>query len=176
MTFIRFVTDHLRTKGIDIQEQIRLYCPKCIREVTNREAIEARVRDGKLDIPCQFCETAVVIPNSVEEIYRRDPSLGQKQEQLTRTVEQRTEAEVQQFRADQQQYTAAEDRQIHILHLSDFHFGDDAFAGVCRTQLETDLIQELDIRRLDYLILRATWPTARPRRNTTWPLQWWTDW
>ena len=66
VTFIRFVTDHLRAKGIDIQEQIRLYCPQCAREVTNREAIEARVRDGKLDIPCQFCGTAVVIPRSVE--------------------------------------------------------------------------------------------------------------
>jgi WD40 repeat protein/GTPase SAR1 family protein/predicted MPP superfamily phosphohydrolase len=153
VTFIRFVTDHLRAKGIDIQEQIRLYCPKCTKEVTNREAIETRVRDGKLDIPCQFCETAVVIPKSVEEIYRRDPLLGQKQQQLTKTVEKRTEAEVKQFRADQQQYTASEDHKIHILHLSDLHFGDETFAGVCRTQLETDLIQELDIRRLEYLII-----------------------
>ena len=153
VTFIRFVTDHLRAKGIDIQEQIRLYCPKCAKEVTNREAIEARIRDGKLDIPCQFCETAVVIPKSVEEIYRRDPSLGQKQEQLAKTVEKRTEAEVKQFRADQQQYTSEEDHQIHILHLSDLHFGDDAFAAVCRTQLETDLIQELGIRRLEYLVI-----------------------
>lgn len=153
VTFIRFVTDHLRAKGIDIQEQIRLYCPKCAREVTNREAIEARIRDGKMDIPCQFCETAVVIPKSVEEIYRRDPSLGQKQEQLTKTVEQRTEAEVKQLRADQQQYTAAEDHRIHILHLSDLHFGDDTFADFCRTQLETDLKQELGIRRLEYLVI-----------------------
>ena len=153
VTFIRFVTDHLRAKGIDIQEQIRLYCPKCAKEVTNREAIEARIRDGKLDIPCQFCDTAVVIPKSVEEIYRRDPSLGEKQQQLAKTVEKRTEAEVKQFRADQQQYTAAEDHRIHILHLSDLHFGDDTFAGVCRTQLETDLIQELGIRRLEYLVI-----------------------
>lgn len=153
VTFIRFVIDHLSAKGIDVQEQIRLYCPKCTREVTNREAIETRIRDGKLDIPCQFCKTDVVILKSVEEIYRRDPSLGEKQEQLTKVVEQRTEAEVQQFRADQQQYRAVEDRQIHILHLSDLHIGDDAFAGVCRTQLETDLIQELRVRRLEYMII-----------------------
>ncbi len=153
VTFIRFVTDHLRAKGIDVQEQIRLYCHVCSREVTNREAIEARIRDGKLDITCQFCATAVVIPKSVEEIYRRNPSLGRKQEQLTKTVEKRTEAEVKQFRGDQQQYTAAEDHRIHLLHLSDLHFGDDAFAGVCRAQLETDLIQDLRIRRLEYLIL-----------------------
>ena len=159
VTFIRFVTDHLRTKGIDIQEQIRLYCPKCSREVTNREAIEARIHGGKLDILCQFCDTAVVIPNSVEEIYRRDPSLSKKQEQLAKTVEIRTEAEVEQFRADQRQYTAIEDHRIHILHLSDLHFlsdlhvEDDRFVSICRTQLQTDLIKELGVRRLAYLVI-----------------------
>nr|VFK60552.1 MAG: WD domain-containing protein, G-beta repeat-containing protein [Candidatus Kentron sp. TUN]VFK69884.1 MAG: WD domain-containing protein, G-beta repeat-containing protein [Candidatus Kentron sp. TUN] len=94
VTFIRFVTDHLRAKGIDIKEQIHLYCPKCAKEVTNREAIEMRIRAGKLDIPCQFCDTAVVIPQSVEEIYRREPSLSEKQQQLMETVKKRTEAEV----------------------------------------------------------------------------------
>jgi hypothetical protein len=149
VTFIRFVTDHLRAKGIDIQEQIRLYCPNCSREVTNREAIEARIQDGKLEIPCQFCDTAVVIPKSVEEIYRRDPSLGAKQQQLAKTVETRTEAEVKQLRADGQQYTEEKGPRIHILHLSDLHFGDDTFAGVCRTQLETDLTLELKVKRLE---------------------------
>lgn len=153
VTFIRFVTDHLRAKGIDIQEQIRLYCPKCSKEVINREAIETRIRYGKLDIPCQFCDTAVVIPRSVEEIYRRDPSLGEKQQQLAEIVEQRTESEVKQFRADQVQYTAAEDHRIHVLHLSDLHFTDDTFADVWRTQLESDLIQELGIHRLEYLVI-----------------------
>lgn len=153
VTFIRFVTEHLRAKGIDIQEQIRLYCPKCAREVTNREAIETRVQDGKLDIPCQYCNTAIVIPRSVEEIYSRDPALGAKQQQLAETVEKRTATEVAQFRADQQQYTGAEEQGIHILHLSDLHLGDDALAGIYRMQLETDLIQELGIRRLEYLVI-----------------------
>jgi small GTP-binding protein len=153
VTFIRFITDHLQSKGIDIHEQIRLYCPKCSNEVTNREAIETRVRDGKLDIPCQFCGTAVVIPKSVEEIYRRDPSLGETQQQLAATVKKRTEAEVKQFQLDQQQYTATEDDRIHILHLSDLHFTNNTLAGVWRTQLETDLIEELEIRRLEYLII-----------------------
>ena len=153
VTFIHFVTDHLRAKGIDIQEQIRLYCPNCSKEVTNREAIEARIRDRKLDILCQFCDTAVVIPKSVEEIYRRDPSLSKKQRQLAANVEKRTEAEVKQFRSDQQQYTATEDHRIHILHLSDLHFDNDTFADVWRSQLETDLKKELDIRRLEYLVI-----------------------
>ena len=153
VTFIRFVTDHLRAKGIDIQQQIRLYCPGCSQEVTNREAIEVRVQAGKLDISCQFCDTAVVIPDSVEEIYRRDPTLGEKQRQLADTVEKRTAAEVEQFRSDQRQYTAEEDDRIHILHLSDLHLEDAATADVCRTQLETDLIQELKVKRLEYLVI-----------------------
>ncbi len=153
VTFIRFVTDHLRTKGIDIQEQIRLYCAKCAKEVTNREAIEARIRDGKLDIPCQYCDTAILVPKSIEERYRRDSSLGEKQQQLAETVEQRTAAEVKQFRADQRQYTGAEDQRIHILHLSDLHLENETQAQVYRTQLETDLIKELRVKRLEYLVI-----------------------
>jgi GTPase SAR1 family protein/predicted phosphodiesterase/RNase P subunit RPR2 len=153
VTFIRFVTDHLQNKGIDIREEIRLYCPKCGKEVTNREAIEARIQDGKLDIPCQYCDTAILIPKSIEDLYRQDPSLGEKQQQLAVTVEQRTEAEVAQFRADQRQYTGAEDQRIHLLHLSDLHLENEAQAQVYRTQLETDLIQELKVKRMEYLVI-----------------------
>lgn len=153
VTFIRFITEHLRSKGIDIKEQIRLYCPNCTSEVINRDAIEARIRQSKLDIPCQFCDTAIIIPKSVEEIYQRDPMLVERQKELAQIVEERTEAEVKQFRVDQQQYTTAKDQQVHILHLSDLHFEDDTFPGVWRTQLETDLKKELGITKLEYLVL-----------------------
>ena len=66
VTFIRFVTDHLLAKGIDIKEEIRLYCPNCNKEVKNREAIESRVNEGFLDIPCQYCATAVLIPQRLK--------------------------------------------------------------------------------------------------------------
>src|SRR5262249_40752876 len=89
VTFIRFITDHLRNKGIDIQEKIILYCPKCGKEVTNREAIEVRVQAGDLEIPCQYCSTSILIPKSIEERYRRDPSFGAAQQQLAATVEKR---------------------------------------------------------------------------------------
>jgi predicted MPP superfamily phosphohydrolase len=153
VTFIRFVTDHLRTKGIDIKEQIRLYCPKCSKEVTNHEAIAARVDAGFLDIPCQYCATTILIPRSIEERYQRDPALGEKQEQLAITVKRRTVAELEQFRADQHQYTQAEDPNIHILHLSDLHCEDSACSDLYRAQLETDLIRELGVRRLEYVVI-----------------------
>jgi small GTP-binding protein len=153
ITFIRFVTDHLRTKGIDIQEQIPLYCTKCGKEVKNREAIEARVNTGKLDIPCQFCGTSVIIPKSIEERYQRDRSLVGKQRQLVENVAKRTEKEIEEFKDDLQQYKQEKDHRIHILHLSDIHLETESQARKYQMQLETDLKNELDVKKLEYLVI-----------------------
>lgn len=153
VTFIRFITDHLRTKGIDIREEIRLYCPKCGKEIKNRDAIEMRVEDGFLDIPCQYCAAAVMIPRSIEERYMHDNMLAQKQYELAKTVGQRTEREIEEFKSDQQQYSQDEDNRIHILHLSDIHLENKSQAQIYRTQLETDLIKELKVKRLEYLVI-----------------------
>jgi small GTP-binding protein len=153
ITFIRFVTDHLRTKGIDIQEHIRLYCTKCGEEVKNREAIEARVNNGKLDIPCQFCSTSVIITKSIEERYLRDRSLAGKQRQLVKNVAIRTEEEIEEFKDDLQQYKQEKDHRIHILHMSDIHLETESQARKYRMQLETDLKNELNVKRLEYLVI-----------------------
>ncbi len=154
VTFIRFITDHLKTKGIDIKERIRLYCPSCHKEVQNREAIENRVRAGKLDIPCQYCDTAILIPHSIEERYRSDQAYGEKQRQLAAIVEQRTHQELQEFQADRMHYTTQPpDQSLHILHLSDLQICANDDVSLFRARLESDLIQELDVRRLDYLII-----------------------
>ncbi len=153
VTFIRFVTDHLRTKGIDIQEEIRLYCPNCGKEVKNREAIEARIKDRFLDIPCQYCATSILIPKGINERYRHDNELLDKQKELIETVGRRTKKEIIQLKANQQQYSSEGDDKIHILHLSDLHLFNKEQAQVYKTQLETDLIKELKVRRLEYLII-----------------------
>nr|VFK26502.1 MAG: GTPase SAR1 family protein [Candidatus Kentron sp. MB] len=152
VTFIRFITDHLRARGVDIEEEIRLYCPNCGEEVTNHAAI-GRVAAGKPDIPCQFCDTAIPIPRSVEELYRRDPKLDETQRQLVAAVEDRTKKEKAEFCADQRQYTAGEGKRLHILHLSDLHLTDEGATNVYRAQLETDLRQKLGIQRLAYLVI-----------------------
>lgn len=153
VTFIRFVTDHLRAKGIDIQEQIRLYCPNCGEEVKNRKAIEARVKVGKLDIACQYCDTSIMIPKSIEERYWGDRTLVEKQQELVQIVEQRTTKELEEFKADQQQYTQEADHRIHILHLSDIHLESRSQTLQYRMKLETDLIKELKLKQLKYIVI-----------------------
>ena len=153
--FIRFITDHLHNKGIDLGERIRLYCPKCNREVENREAIAARVSAGRLDIPCQYCpdDTLVFIPRSIEEHYRSNLSYAEKHQLLSETVERRTSQEAERFKSDQRQYTSGSDHLIRILHLSDIHLGTQEEALKYRIQLEADLKRELEISRLDYLVI-----------------------
>jgi predicted MPP superfamily phosphohydrolase len=60
---------------------------------------------------------------------------------------------VEQLRADQRLSAHANGAGIHILHLSDLHLENEEQAQVYRTQLETDLIHELDVKRLGYLVL-----------------------
>jgi small GTP-binding protein len=153
ITFIRFVIDHLRTKGINIEEEIQLYCPKCGREITNREAVEERIKSGQLDIPCQYCGASVLIPHGIEERYWGDQKLVEKQRQLAQTVKDRTEQEAKGFREDQQLYTQETDSRIHILHLADIHLGNKDDAQKYRIQLETDLRKELKVQRLEYLVI-----------------------
>lgn len=151
--FIFFITDHLRTKGIHIQEQILLFCPNCSKEVKNRDAIRVRIENGHLDIPCQYCATNVLIPRSIEERYIKDPSLERKQQELITTIERRSEYEIVQFKTDKQQYEEKEDKSINILHLSDLHLESVSQAQIFRTQLESDLKKELKIGHLDYLVI-----------------------
>lgn len=153
VTFIRFVTDHLRDKGIDIEERIRLYCPKCGKEVTNREAIDTQVQAGNLDIPCQYCRTAVLIPGSIEALYHRNRSYPEKQLELKRRADSRSQQETRQFQEDSRRYTQEKGDLVHILHLSDMHITTDAEARKYRAQLMTDLERSLRIKRTEYLVL-----------------------
>lgn len=152
VTFIRFITDHLRSRGLAIQEQIRLAC-RCGKEILNRDAVSARLASGKLDIPCQYCGATVIIPRSVEERYRGDRAYPEKQLQLANAAKKRTEQEIQEFKADRASYTRPEPNGVlHLLHLSDLHIRDAAEIQTYRTQLVSDLTLELKVKRLEYMI------------------------
>jgi small GTP-binding protein len=152
VTFVAFITDHLLMKGIDVREYIRLYCPKCGHEIENHAAIEARIAAGKLDIPCQYCDTSVIIPRGIDERYKSDPAYAIKQRDLSQTAHARTRQELQDFHSDREQFfEETPSPRLRILHLSDIHANVPGEGRLRRTQLEADLMKELGIRRLAYV-------------------------
>jgi predicted phosphodiesterase len=153
VTFLRFVTDHLEAQVTDVVESLRLCCGNCGKEVQDREPIEARVRERQFGIPCQYCDSLVMIPRSIEERYRSRNGCVRKQRELRRASRKRTAPEIGSVRNDGRQYSAETDDRIRILHLSDIHMESPADAGGHRAHLETDLIKELGISRLDYLVI-----------------------
>lgn len=153
VTFIRFVSEHIRAKGINIQERVCLHCPQCKEEVTDIKAIEHRIQHGERDIPCQYCRAAVSIYRTVEERYQSDQTQEKTQCSLQKKATERTAREIVQFKADKREYTMQHHDGVKILHLSDIHVGTDEEARIYRVQLEADLKQELGIRGLDYLVI-----------------------
>lgn len=151
--FVRFITDHLRSRGIDIVERIRLDCPRCGKEVKNRDAIESRLHLGKSDIPCQYCGSEVAIPRSIEDRYRSDLSPSERQPDLAHIVEKRTAQEIEQFRSDHHHYSGEVSAVVHILHIADLHVQIPSQVYKYRTQLDTDLLKELGVRRLEHLVV-----------------------
>ena len=151
--FIRFITDHLRTKGLDVQEQIRLFC-SCGKEIKNRNAINERIKIGKLNIICQYCDNIVLIPRSIKEHFRKNQDFMHFQQKLEDTVEQRTNKEIENFKNDHKKYSInTNNRCLNLLHISDIHLGKISEAKKYKVQLENDLINELNISSLDYIVI-----------------------
>ncbi len=153
VVFIRFVTEHLQVRDPGIEEHIPLYCPSCGREIKDQEAIEDRLKNEHLDIPCQFDGTMVIIPRSIEELYNSDPVYQHKKEELTVTVRENKRQTVEQFRQEQRDYTRTEGPMIHILHLSDIHLPREGDPMQHLSKLDSDLRNELEVSRLEYLVL-----------------------
>lgn len=161
--FIMFITDHLKMKGIDIEEHIPVFCRKCDKEIRNQEAIDARMQAGFLDIPCQYCGFMVIIPQSIEQLYERNTSLLQKQKEIIQVEQEWKAQEIKDFKSDQLHYSKEKDSVIHILHISDIHIQSQTQINSLRLQLETDLIKNLDIKRIEYLVITgdiATYSTV----------------
>jgi predicted MPP superfamily phosphohydrolase len=93
-----------------------------------------------------------LIPQSIEELYIRDPGLKKKQKELEETVVERTKKEIMQFKDDKQQYVRKEDNRIQILHISDIHLKNKSQANKYFNQLVIDL-KMLEVNRLGYIII-----------------------
>lgn len=154
VTFIRFITDHLRTKGLDIQEKIKLYCLECKREFVNWDAVEERIKQKKLYIVCQYCDSNTIIPRSIEEKFKNNNKYMDKQDELVEEVEKRTKNELQEFKEDYKNFTLdASNSKKYILHLSDVHISTDDDTELYKMQLELDLKNQLGIKMLHYLVV-----------------------
>jgi len=154
ITFIRFVTDHLRAKGLDIQEKLKLYCIDCKREIENWNAIEDRISKGKLYIPCQYCDANTMIPRSIEDKFKQNHNYIEKQMELTAQVERRTKNELQEFKEDHKSYiSVTRDSNLNILHISDIHIGNETDIELYKLQIEVDLKKQLGVSLLHYLVI-----------------------
>lgn len=154
VTFIRFITDHLKVKGIEIEEEITLVCQGCGKEILNREAVESRISAGKIDISCQYCDAKVLILKSIEEKYQADKSYKTKQNELKGKAKKRTSMEVEEFRSDSRYYSKEDSpNTVSILHISDLHFGNRDDATRHFALLETDISAELNKNSLDFVVI-----------------------
>ncbi len=153
VTFTRFVTEHLQKKGIEMEEEPRLHCPRCGREVTDRAAVDLRVKQGMLDIICQWCDTRIIIPRGISQRVASQRAYQDTQKQLEVQAETQKARILDLFRAERPAQRPEPGPQIHLLHLSDLHLGTPADAQKYLGQLATDLTQELKVRRLEYLLI-----------------------
>ncbi len=139
------VTGYLKRRQIRVERRIPHYCPACGEKVKDEAAVISRETAGASDILCQFCGTSIPLISSLEQLY----DLGTNEIMVKPDSEKRTIVMPVSRRGD----VDSTSRMIYILHLSDLHMQDEDVANVYRTQLETDLIRELDIRRLQCLVI-----------------------
>lgn len=155
VSFIRFIKDHLKHKGIEVKERIlvQLNCKQCGNKVENRKAIEDRINRGKLDIACQYCDDyKIMIPSSIEEVYKSNLAYQEIQKELKTTVSERTKQELKTFKNSRREFNLDSEKMIKILHISDLHIGTES-TELMYTQLETDLKRELETNTLNYLVI-----------------------
>lgn len=154
VVFVHFIIDHLKSKGVDVKERFIILCPKCRQVVKDELAIQHRLNLGESDIPCQFCGTCIPIEAIVEEQYSNS-FYDDKQRQLEKIALKSTKKDIHDFQIwSRPVYQRKRKENIrYILHLSDIHISNHKQVYKFLNPLETDLKKNLNIRRLDYLVI-----------------------
>jgi small GTP-binding protein len=82
VTFIGYIHDHLKKYAVpNSVERIRRYvCPNCQEPVTEVRALEMRLRMGKKDIGCVYCDHHILLRDIIEEKAESDEFLRQVKE------------------------------------------------------------------------------------------------
>lgn len=93
--FLRFIHEHLQKRSLDHSVvRDRIYrCPGCDEEVDNIKAIQARLKNGKETIVCQYCDTQIQLIDLIEEKFV-DPAFLKRVNELEKKIISKKEEEV----------------------------------------------------------------------------------
>lgn len=64
--FARYVHDHLDAVARNVKRLRTYICPSCGTPVENRESAQRRLRDGKPDIGCAYCDSRIELWDAIE--------------------------------------------------------------------------------------------------------------
>jgi small GTP-binding protein len=152
--FKAFVEDHIRHAGVPIIETGRLACESC-GLVFPQDVVFERLASGASDIGCSRCDARCSLGANEEgetlhQLKRTTWALKTEIESRRKKIlaEVKREAFFQTGEAKQMR-TAP----IRILHLSDMHFTGTMDPNIHLRPLEADLVQELGVKSLDYLVI-----------------------
>lgn len=69
VTFIRYVHDHLISRGNDVKRYRQYVCPHCGSPVENRNTVRRRLEKGDKDIVCVECERRIPLWDLIEVLF-----------------------------------------------------------------------------------------------------------
>ncbi len=90
--FIRYVDDHLRARGEEVERFRHYVCPHCGTPVENRKTAMKRLGEGKKDILCVECEERVLLWDLIEMQFA-SPELAGRVKEMQERAKRAAEAE-----------------------------------------------------------------------------------
>lgn len=67
--FVRYVHEHLRQRGVNVQRRRHYVCPACSHPVAEVEAPANRLKRGLKDMGCLACDERIPLWDEIEEMY-----------------------------------------------------------------------------------------------------------
>ncbi|WP_299486264.1 GTP-binding protein [Acaryochloris sp. IP29b_bin.137] len=155
--FTRFVEQHLKDHGVEIQEHQAIKCA-CGEEIPER-IIRLRIAAEEKDVVCPVCERKTLISEGIARIRKRDPASDAKIIALRKRIEKETGKAAARVKAAVANETISRKNNapIRLLHLSDLHFEVDVSPTASLQWLIEDLRCDNPnfpaINQLEYLVL-----------------------
>ncbi|MFL5351748.1 metallophosphoesterase [Archangium sp.] len=154
--FVNFIEQHLREKGVELQERLTLTCA-CAR-VFEEDVVRERLSAGLLDIGCPACDRRTPLTPGAQQSRELNPELMNQLQALRIIVYEQRAEDVIDTKIDltKAKEEAPSQDPIRILHLSDLHIGagDDPLSLLQPLMADLqDRHEGLGVERLDYLVI-----------------------